>query len=152
MKKHLSNIAMKVSSDSSVVIKELARSMKTMKKSSTIDFLVGEMNNSVVELQEDLKSLPSLFIPQQQQEAESPENKNTEQSGSTKSVPLMEIIPLVTLASLLIEIVVRIEGMVSAVEELAELAEFKSTGDRKTKQNQTPNKVIPDQHKEEEKD
>ncbi|BFG32048.1 hypothetical protein CerSpe_183220 [Prunus speciosa] len=142
-KKHISNIAIKVSSDSSMVIKELAKTMKTMKKSSTIDFLVGEMNNAVLELQEDLKSLPTLFIPQPLQEAECPENKSTEQD-SKKAVPLMEIIPLVTLASLLIEIVSRIEGMVSAVEELAGLAEFKSVEDRKTNQNQTTNKVVPD--------
>lgn len=126
-----------------MVIKELAKTMKTMKKSSTIDFLVGEMNNAVLELQEDLKSLPTLFIPQPLQEAECPENKSTEQD-SKKAVPLMEIIPLVTLASLLIEIVSRIEGMVSAVEELAGLAEFKSVEDRKTNQNQTTNKVVPD--------
>ncbi|BBH03507.1 Aluminium activated malate transporter family protein [Prunus dulcis] len=142
-KKHISNIAIKVSSDSSMVIKELAKIMKTMKKSSTIDFLVGEMNNAVLELQEDLKSLPALFIPQPLQEAECPENKSTEQDPK-KAVPLMEIIPLVTLASLLIEIVSRIEGMVSAVEELAGLAEFKSVNDRKTNQNQTTNKVVPD--------
>ncbi|KAM1376743.1 hypothetical protein PS1_038727 [Malus domestica] len=147
-KKHISNIAMKVSSDSSTVIKELAKTMKTMKKSTAIDLLVGEMNNAVLELQEDLKSLPNLFInrqPQLPQESDDcPENNNTK--AEAEAVALMDIIPLVTLASLLIEIVARIEGMVGAVEELAELAEFKAAGDRKANQNQTTNKVVPDQH------
>ncbi|XP_009358731.1 aluminum-activated malate transporter 10-like [Pyrus x bretschneideri] len=147
-KKHISNIAMKVSSDSSTVINELAKTMKTMKKSTAIDLLVGEMNNAVLDLQEDLKSLPNLFInpqPQLPQESDDcPENNNTK--AEAEAVALMDIIPLVTLASLLIEIVARIEGMVGAVQELAELAEFKAAGDRKANQNQTTNKVVPDQH------
>nr|XP_028948088.1 uncharacterized protein LOC114820920 [Malus domestica] len=145
-KTHISNTAIKVSSDSSMVIKELARTMKTMKKSSAIDLLVGEMNNSVLELQEDLKSLPKLFINPQPllQEPESPENNNKTKAEAA-AVALMDIIPLGTLTSLLIEIVARIEGMVSAVQELAKLAEFKAVGDRKANQNQTTNKVIPDQ-------
>lgn len=41
------------------------------------------------------------------------------------TTPLMEIIPLVTFISLLIEIASRIGGIVKTVEELASLAEFK---------------------------
>lgn len=62
----------------------------------------------------------------------------------------MDIVPLVTLASLLTEIASRIEGVVDAVEELATLAEFKPMPNDKTEENQTTNKVVPDQHKEEE--
>lgn len=142
IKKHMSNIALKVSSESSRVIKELARTMKTMKKSSTIDLLVGDMNSAILELQEDLKSLPNSFINLQHlQEAECPEKKNI------GAVALMDIIPLVTLASLLIEIAARIEGMVDAVEELAELSEYKSVADEK-KQHQPISKTS-DEHKEE---
>ncbi|XP_009359585.2 LOW QUALITY PROTEIN: aluminum-activated malate transporter 10-like [Pyrus x bretschneideri] len=145
-KKHISNIAIKVSSRSSIVIKELARTMKTTKKSSAIDLLVGEMNNAVLELQEDLKSLPNLFINPKPllQEPECPEN-NTTTKAEAEATALMDIIPLVTLASLLIEIVARVEGMVSAVEELAKLAEFKAVGAEKANQNQTSNKIVPNQ-------
>ncbi|KAM5561648.1 hypothetical protein ABKV19_022310 [Rosa sericea] len=145
IKKHMSNISLKVSSESSRVIKELARTMKTMKKSSTIDYLVGEMNNAVLELQEDLKSLPTLFInPQPLQGADCPEKRNP------GAVALMDIMPLVTLASLLIEIGTRIEGMVNAVEELAEMGEYKSVADEKN-QNQPVSKtnVPADEHTEE---
>ncbi|PRQ41763.1 putative aluminum-activated malate transporter [Rosa chinensis] len=140
----MSNIALKVSSESSRVIKELARTMKTMKKSSTIDYLVGEMNNAVLELQEDLKSLPNLFInPQPLQGADCPEKRNP------GVVALMDIMPLVTLVSLLTEIATRIEGMVNAVEELAEMGEYKSIADAKN-QNQPVSKtnVPADEHKE----
>lgn len=138
---------MKVSSNSSSVVKELAIVVKTMKKSSNIDFLVGEMNSAVQEFQNHLKSLPILFIPQPLQEAD---QKNTEPpSTRAESVPVMDIVPLITLASLLTEIASRIEGVVDAVEKLADLAEFKPMPDDKMEPNQ-PTKKVPDEHKEDE--
>ncbi|KAF3434209.1 hypothetical protein FNV43_RR25312 [Rhamnella rubrinervis] len=51
-----------------------------------------------------------------------PLDKNTEPTTTTEnSVPLVNIVPLVTLASLLIKIASRIEGIVDAVEELPDL-------------------------------
>ncbi|KAF3434213.1 hypothetical protein FNV43_RR25316 [Rhamnella rubrinervis] len=152
LKKRISNISLKVGSNSSSVVKELANVVKTMKKSSNIDFLVGEMNSAVQEFRNHLKSLPTLFIPQSLHEADqNPENKNTEPTSTgVEAVPLMDIVPLVTLASLLTEIASRIEGVVDAVEELADLAKFKPMPDDKTEANQPTNKVVPDQHKEDE--
>lgn len=123
-----------------------------MKKSSNIGFLVGEMNSAVQEFQDHLKSLPTLSIPQSLQEADqNAENKNTEPTSTkAESVPLMDVVPLVTLASLLTEIASRIEGVVDAVEKLADLAEFKPMPDDKTEANQPTNKVVPGQHIEEE--
>ena len=127
IKKHLNNISLKVSSISSSVIKELASTIKTMKKSSNIHSWVGEMNSAVQGLQNDLKSLPKLFNPPSKSEAETAaEIKKIDPTSRTMvTLPLMEIIPLVTLASLLIEISTRINGIVDAVEELSNLAEFK---------------------------
>jgi hypothetical protein len=143
IKKHISNICLKVSSNSSAVIRELAMTIKTMKKSSNIHFLVGDMNNAVQELQVNLKALPKL---------ETAENKPTEdQPAAPKTVaamPLMDIIPLVTLTSLLIEIVTRINGIVDAVEELADLAQFKpASNDKCEKDDQLKNNFLPDQQK-----
>ena len=56
------------------------------------------------------------------------------------TVPLMEIVPLVTLASLLIEIATRINGIVDAVKELADLAKFKSANNDKGEINELANK------------
>lgn len=115
-----------------------------MKKSSNIDYLVGEMNNAVLELQEDLKSLPTLFInPQPLQGADCPEKKKT------RTVALMDIMPLVTLTSLLIEITTRIEGMVNEVEELAEMGEYKSVADEKNQNQPVSKSNVPDEHKQE---
>ncbi|XWS50140.1 hypothetical protein CRYUN_Cryun12cG0063200 [Craigia yunnanensis] len=142
IKKHLSTSCLKVSSSSSSAIRELAETVKTMKKSSTIDLLVGEMNSAVQELQNDLKSLSHLLNP-----SADPENKKLETScmeATTTTVPLMEIIPVVTLASIIIEIVVRIESLVDNVEELAKLAEF-PTRDDKSKQSKMKDKIVSDE-------
>ncbi|XP_059442058.1 aluminum-activated malate transporter 10-like [Corylus avellana] len=155
VKMHISNVCLKVSFNSSDVIRELAWTIKTMKKSSNIDFLVGDMNKAVQELQFNLNALPKLFNPPSKPEAaETPENKTTEQlQPASKAVvtkmPIMDIIPLVTLTSLLIEIVTRINGIVDAVEELAGLAEFKPASNDKCKKDddQLNNNCLPDQQK-----
>ncbi|XP_060673975.1 aluminum-activated malate transporter 10 [Ziziphus jujuba] len=151
LKKRISNNSLKLSSNCSSVMKELANVVKTMKKSSTIDLLVGEMNSAVQEFRNDLKSFPTSSFPQSLPEAGNTQNKNTEPTSTrADSVSLMDIVPIVTLASLLIEIASRIEGVVEAVEELADLAAFKPVATDKTEENQHTNKIVPDQHKEEE--
>lgn len=86
-----------------------------MRRSSTLDILVEDMTIAVQDLQNDLKSLPHLFDTSEPiSEPENPENKK-----------FMEIITVVTFASLLNEIASRIESLVEAVKELAKLAEFK---------------------------
>lgn len=101
-----------------------------MKRSSQIDISIEEMNDAVQDLQENLKSLSCFLIEPKALEA-TVENENKE---AILTVPLVEVLPLVSFASLLIEIAGRIEGLVKAVEELANLAEFKP------KQNQLENK------------
>ncbi|XWS76849.1 hypothetical protein CRYUN_Cryun01aG0213100 [Craigia yunnanensis] len=135
LRKHLSDKCLKVSSNSTNVLKELALTIKKMKNSSKIDFRVAEMNFAVQELQDALKSLPSHLIAS---------------SSSTGAVtikkanlpPIMKVLPLVTVVSLLAEIAGRIGGVVDAVEELASLAEFKPAKDRKPKQDQPTNKTL----------
>ncbi|XVF12906.1 hypothetical protein REPUB_Repub08aG0160300 [Reevesia pubescens] len=144
IKKHLSTSCLKVSSSSSNAIRELAETVKKMKKSSTIDLLVEEMNSAVQELQNDLKSLSHLLNP-----SLIPENKILETAcmeATTATVPLIEIIPMVTLASILIEIATRIEALVNAVEELAKLAEF-GINDDKSKQSKMKDKIVSDEEK-----
>ncbi|ERN19303.1 hypothetical protein AMTR_s00069p00044130 [Amborella trichopoda] len=66
----------------------------------------------------------------------------------TNVSPLIEVLPLVTMASLLIEIASRIETVVTAVEELAILADFKPCLDEKPQQKQAAVKTPtpPEQH------
>ncbi|XP_031476551.1 aluminum-activated malate transporter 10-like [Nymphaea colorata] len=96
----------------SEVLRELAASLKTMSKSSNIRFLVHDMNNAVEELQNSLKYLPETM--------------------HENAVTIIEALPVVSAAALLIEIAARIEAVVLAVDELAELAGFKDEeGDQK---------------------
>ncbi|KAI5601199.1 hypothetical protein BDE02_01G076700 [Populus trichocarpa] len=140
-KKHLSNICLKVSSNSSSVMKEVAKTIKTMKRSPSIDFLVEEMRSTVQDLQNELNFLPKLLSPP---EVLHPESKETEETTSTTH--LLEVIPVVTFASLMIEISSRIQAIVETVEELAELAEFKGEVQDKDKQNQpNTNRIVASQ-------
>ncbi|KAL9430361.1 hypothetical protein AB3S75_025701 [Citrus x aurantiifolia] len=145
-KRHLKNICMRLSSSSSNVLQELAIAMKTMKQSSKINFSVGEMNFAVQELKHALISLPNHNIS-----IKNPSPSTVEASGNCNTEPItsirasssfMEILPLATLASLLIENAAKIEVIVDGVNELAVLAEFKPTTDnKKSKSNQSPKKL-----------
>lgn len=116
---------MRLSSQCSQVLKELAATMKTMRKYSTTDVLVGEMNFAVQELQNALKSLPNQLL------------QIGAKGEQTTTVPLIDILPLATAIFLLFEIAARIEGIVDAVDELADLAEFKPAIDEQSKQSQS---------------
>ncbi|KAF7150614.1 hypothetical protein RHSIM_Rhsim02G0250600 [Rhododendron simsii] len=151
IKKHLSDLCLRVSTTSSSVIRELATNINTMRKSVKLDFLIEEMNISVKELQDKLKSLPGILIPPPGQEVEQCENDNESELILTAiPIPLAEVIPIATFALLLIEIEARVEGIVDAVEELETLAEFKPADDDKTKQNQLRNINLLNRRKDEE--
>ncbi|CAN0840864.1 Aluminum-activated malate transporter 10 [Linum grandiflorum] len=109
IKNHLKESCLKVSFASSKITREVAKSMETMTRSSAaMDLLTEEIRVSVQEVQESLKSFPQ-----------------------EKTVPLMEVIQAATLASLLIEIASRIEGVVRSMKELEEMCEF---GDGESKE------------------
>jgi len=143
---------MNLTSSASKVVRELATMVSTMTRSTNIEMAIEDMKNAVEELQNDLKSLPDLLVQPHDKEEE-------EDSATTKSLeknqkvvpseftvlPLMEVIPLVSFASLLMETATRIEeNVVKAVEELAESAEFKQPEEEmKPKQS----KIVSDEEK-----
>ncbi|KAI3850517.1 hypothetical protein MKW92_002193 [Papaver armeniacum] len=141
-KKHLSNVCIRLSSHSSAVLRELTVMIKTMKKSSTIEFSIGDMTSAVQELQHAIKCLPipppktpllPLLVKSQ---TEITELVPTTQAANT---PLMEVLNLVTITSLLVEISARIEDIVEAVNELAKMTGFtESTIEEKKKQQNKP--------------
>lgn len=133
MKKHLRDACMKLSSDSSKVLKELSSSIKLMKRSKSIDALVGEMKNAVHELQNAFASLPNhLTQTTASSPIESTEGKKNSNISIADGVALMEAMPLMTIASLLIEISARIQGVVDAVGTLATLAHFEGIRNEKS--------------------
>jgi hypothetical protein len=75
--------------------------------SRALDYAVADMNAAVHELQGDLRSLPCML------------------AVKLSETSLMNTMPLFTVASLLMEISARVEGVVDAVETLATLAKFK---------------------------
>ncbi|KAF3776972.1 Aluminum-activated malate transporter 10 [Nymphaea thermarum] len=105
LRQQLRSVCANLGTCSSEVLRELAASLKTMSKSSNTRFLVHEMNNAVEELQNSLKYLPETM--------------------HENAVTIIEALPVVSAAALLIEIAARIEAVVLAVDELAELAGFK---------------------------
>lgn len=128
--------------------------IQTMKKSSEIHYLVGDLNRAVQELQTELKSLPELFSPPSNLEAEIPENKKMGAASRivvVVTMPLVETIPLVTQASLLIEIAARINDIVEAVEELSDLSEFSPAGNDKCEKIELNNHFLQD-HKQKDKE
>ncbi|KAL8266655.1 hypothetical protein R6Q59_003999 [Mikania micrantha] len=142
IKTHLESGCMNLCTSSSNLIRELAIVVSTMTRSRKINMAVEDMKNAVLEIQNDLKSLPDLLIQPHEQK-----DKNKAVSSDIIVMPLIEVIPLVSFASLLIEIASRIEeDMVKTVQELAESAKFKQAEDEvKPKHNQTIDKIVSDE-------
>ncbi|PIN24541.1 putative membrane protein [Handroanthus impetiginosus] len=134
LKKHFSKFCIRLSAKSSAVMKELAVSISTMTKSSKIDHMVGEMRNAVEELQNVLKSLSKQTISST--EPKIGDSDMGEGNVSPTVVALVEVVPLVTVSSLLIEIAARTEKIAKAVNGLADKAEFRAESADKMKKNQ----------------
>ncbi|KAJ4811945.1 Aluminum-activated malate transporter-like [Rhynchospora pubera] len=143
VKKCLSDECKKLGTQCAMVLKELSNSIKEMAQSSRLELLVCDMNLAVQDLQDALRSLPSqlqkeaLQAAQVQKTSISSATITSVKNENIVTMPLMEVLPVITMASLLIEISVRIEGIVDAVESLADLSEFKPVSDEK------PAKVVP---------
>lgn len=94
------------------VLREASRSVATMTASSgALDLAVADMNTAVHELQGDMRSLPSML------------------AVKLAETSLVDTMTVFTVASLLVEIAARVEGVVDAVDELATLAHFKQQVD-----------------------
>lgn len=82
-------------------------------RSLSVGLFVEEMKNAVRGLEITLSSLPDQFV---------------EDDAALLSSSFLEIVPLVAMASLLMEVSARVEGVVEAVGILADMARFKSAG------------------------
>lgn len=133
---------MKLSSASSNVLRELSSTVKSMTKSPKLNFLVIEVNFALQELQK-----ASTTFPQQLARSSAPHSTEAsnissgEQIRKPKETPIMQVMPLATIVTLLIEIGARTERIVDTVIELASLAEFKQASDRKPGRVQPENEL-----------
>ncbi|KAJ0758743.1 putative aluminum-activated malate transporter [Helianthus annuus] len=119
LKKHMKEVCMTLSSSSSNVLKELATTTKTMTKSTKTHLFMQEMNFAVQSFKNAFKDLSKQALLLNEHEAG--EEKTTQ---GTKTVPIMAIFPIATMATLLIEIKERVESIVTEVENMAAQAEF----------------------------
>ncbi|KAL5097296.1 hypothetical protein RYX36_001623 [Vicia faba] len=136
IRKIMSKTSMQVGDNSANVLRELALTIRNMTNSNKLDILVMEMNSAAQELQNLLKSYP-----------------NTQNNDDAKmEIPIMDIIQVVTMVSLLTEIVARVEDIVNYVEELSSLGKYKPAVSMcdKSKQHSTDNKISPEQQNEDE--
>lgn len=91
--------------------------------------LIQEKNSAIQELETLMEQLSGLLIqPKGAKNETDDQDKAVIRTSSTNVIPLVEIIPTATFASLVIEIATRIEGVVDVVEELSKLAKFKLEG------------------------
>ncbi|KAK9105681.1 hypothetical protein Scep_022525 [Stephania cephalantha] len=123
-KQPLRNLCMRLSCHSSAVLKELATIIKSMRRSSRLLLLTEEMRIAAKELQHVLKSQPHQPIP-------SPSPQNFDFTSTLKNLRLIQVMPLLTVTSLLIEIATWVERSVDEVDELSRLANFKLANDEK---------------------
>ncbi|PKU79060.1 aluminum-activated malate transporter 10-like [Dendrobium catenatum] len=121
IKDYLCSAFMRLSFNSSIVLKELAKSANEISKSSTMDDLVKDMKVAADELQVALRTLPRMILAIK-------ENQTRVYNGELKDINLnlVEVIPLATVTSLLMEITTRIEGTVSTVNDFVNEALLKT--------------------------
>lgn len=126
MDKRLDIACLKLSSNSSKVLRELSCSLKSMKTSRSISLLVGEMHDAVKEAGEALESFANKLEPSSiptPTASEANEEKQKSILTATASA-VREIMPIMVAASLLIEISARIDQVVHAADTLSKLAGF----------------------------
>ncbi|XP_047336059.1 aluminum-activated malate transporter 10 [Impatiens glandulifera] len=114
LKEQFREVCMKLSSECSNVLKELAFTMKTMTKSLKVDIMVADMNFAVQDLHNTLKTIPIL-----------PSATITKSLG----IPLVQVLPIATTISLLTELTSRIEELADALNQLAIMADFSDVED-----------------------
>lgn len=138
MKRHLRDVCMRLSLGSSKVLKEISSSVKSMKESRSIQVLVGEMNDAVEELQVALRSLPKQLTQSPAAAAAEAATIEKRHCVPATTISLMEVMPLFTAASLLIEVSERVGGVVDAVGTLATLACFEPIDHKKPSSSVVP--------------
>lgn len=119
MKQHFGTACVKLSSNSSAILREMVVVLHTSAESPKIELRLEEMCSAVQELQNTLKELSDK---KNGAAIETNEQEFSEGKKDMNVIPFEAIVQLVTLSSLLIEIVARTEKIVKAVNILAHKA------------------------------
>ncbi|CAL5053015.1 unnamed protein product [Urochloa decumbens] len=119
-KKHLAGACAALSRHCAATLREASGSVATMTRSGRLALVVGDMNAAAEELRDELTCLAAL-LEDDDVDVDSPDAADLPEPPP----PLIEVLPLFTAASLLLEICARAEGVVAAVDNLATAARFK---------------------------
>ncbi|CAN6201499.1 unnamed protein product [Urochloa humidicola] len=119
-KKHLAGTCAALSRRCAAALREASGSVASMTRSSRLALVVGDMNAAAEELRDELRCLAAL-LEDDDLDVDSPDAADLPEPAP----PLIEVLPLFTAASLLLEICARAEGVVGAVDNLATAARFK---------------------------
>ncbi|RLN12152.1 hypothetical protein C2845_PM09G13780 [Panicum miliaceum] len=122
VKKHLAGACAALSRHCAAVLREASGSVASMTRSARLAVVVGGMNTAAWELRDELRCLAALL--EEDDSSDTEHDQNTD-AAEAPAPPLIEVLPLFTAASLLLEICTRSEGVVSAVDNLATTAKFK---------------------------
>ncbi|KAF3790865.1 Aluminum-activated malate transporter 10 [Nymphaea thermarum] len=115
LRQQLKEPCLKVSSLSSMVLRQLSMDIDSMNRPSSNEPLIDSANDAAVELYTALKSLPQAHP-----------NFHTAHGDTVTGPALMDLLPLANVASILIEVLGRIDVIVSSVEELSVRATFEN--------------------------
>ncbi|RCV21744.1 hypothetical protein SEVIR_4G130000v4 [Setaria viridis] len=126
VKKHLAGACVALGRHCAAVLREASGSIASMTRSGRLALVVGDMNRAAEELRDELRCLAALLEEDDSSNADAEHEQSTD--APEPAPPLIEVLPLFTTASLLLEICTRAEGVVSAVDNLATTARFKKAG------------------------
>ena len=127
VKKHLAGACAALSRHCAAVLREASGSVASMTRSARLALVVGDMNTAARELRDELRCLAALL---EDDDFSDTEHEESTDAAGAPAPPLIEVLPLFTAASLLLEICTRAEGVVSAVDNLATTAKFRKADDK----------------------
>ncbi|KAI4343147.1 hypothetical protein MLD38_027683 [Melastoma candidum] len=109
--RQFSVLCLELISKTLAVLGDVTVAVKSMSKTSVLDALLAETDGAVKDLEEYLSDVSNLMV------------HSSEESQTITDV--MDVIPAMTFASLLIEISTRTKAIAGAVQELSESADFR---------------------------
>ncbi|XP_071741330.1 aluminum-activated malate transporter 10 [Rutidosis leptorrhynchoides] len=131
VKNHLKEVCMTLSLCSSNVLKELATSMRTMTKLTKSKIYIQEMKAAVRNFQKQFRELSKQAILLVEHE----KNSRICEGEMVRNTHMVEIFPMATMASLLIEIAERVQNILGEVAEVAAQSDFEIVNKERSKGN-----------------
>ncbi|KAI4303618.1 hypothetical protein MLD38_039226 [Melastoma candidum] len=125
--KQFSKLCLELISKTLAVLGDVTVVVKSMRKTSVLDALLTETDGAVKDLKDYLSDVSTLMVP----------SSSSASEGAQTISDIMDVIPAMTFASLLIEMSTRTKAIAGAVQELSESANFRPDTDPKAMKQST---------------